>query len=286
MQFGRFGSVVDADIKGFFNHLDHNILLDMIAQRVDDKRFLRLIGKWLKAGILEEDGCIDYPEEGTPQGGSISPILANIYLHYAIDDWFERVVKPNCRGEAIITRYADDFVCAFQYRSDAELFYRELPKRLAQFNLQVAEDKTQCMRFSRFEPTLENRFTFLGFEFYWGEDKGGKRRLFRRTARKKLQATKNDYSEFIRKNRHMRTPVLLDKLSEKLRGHYNYFGVVGNLDDVYAVYFHAVGMLYKWLNRRSGRKSMTWEKLKRVMAYRHLAKPVCRAIVRTKRVWL
>ena len=130
LQFGRYGHVVEADIKGFFNHIDHDILLDMITQRVDDKRFIRLIAKWLKAGILEEDGSIEYPEEGTPQGGSISPILANIYLHFAIDDWFEKCVKPRCDGDAMICRYADDFVCAFQYASDAEKFFKVLPKRL------------------------------------------------------------------------------------------------------------------------------------------------------------
>lgn len=285
MQFGRFGYVVEADIKGFFNHIDHEVLLEFIAQRVDDKRFLRLISKWLKAGILEEDGSIEYPEEGTPQGGSISPILANIYLHHVIDEWFEKVVKPACDGEAIICRYADDFVCAFQYSRDADRFFKVLPKRLEKYNLQVAEEKTQRIRFSRFEPTLKNRFTFLSFEFYWNTDKGGKARLFRRTARKRRQATKQMYSEFIKKSRHMRTPKLLDKLTQKLRGHYNYFGAVGNMSDLYDVYHHAVGMLYKWLNRRSGRKSLTWAKLKRLIAYRQLAVPVCRAIPSTQRVW-
>lgn len=286
LQFGRCGYVVEADIKGFFNHIDHDILLDMITQRVDDKPFIRLISKWLKAGILEEDGTLDYPEEGTPQGGSISPILANIYLHYAIDDWFVKEVKPHCQGDVVMCRYADDFVCAFQSRADAQLFYSELPKRLAQFNLQVAEEKTHCLRFSRFQPTLKNRFSFLCFEFYWGNDKSGIARVTRRTARKKLNATKEDYSQFIKKNRHLRTPLLLDKLTMKLRGHYNYFGVLGNLDDIYAVYSHVVNKLYKWLNRRSGRKSMTWAKLKRVIAYRALAKPVCKAIIRANRVWL
>ncbi len=202
LNYGRCGYVVEADIKGFFNHIDHDILLDMISQRVDDKRFIRLINKWLKANVLEEDGTLTQPEEGTPQGGSVSPILANIYLHYALDDWFARVVKPHCTGDVMVCRYADDFVCAFQYKRDAELFYQELPRRLAQFNLEVAEDKTQCLRFSRFEPTLKNRFAFLGFEFHWRNDSKGIARVFRRTARKKLQETQKLYSEFIRKNRH------------------------------------------------------------------------------------
>ncbi|MFT5085376.1 MAG: RNA-directed DNA polymerase [Lentisphaeria bacterium] len=284
MQFGRFGYVVEADIKGFFNNIDHDILLEFIALRVDDKRFLRLISKWLKAGILEENGEIQYPDEGTPQGGSISPISANIYLHYVIDEWFEHVVKPSCEGDAIICRYADDFVCAFQYAKDADRFYDVLPKRLEKYNLEVATEKTNRIRFSRFEPSLKNTFTFLSFEFYWSYDKAGKARLFRRTSRKRLQSIKNDLSEYIKKNRHKRTPVLLDKLTQKLRGHYNYFGVVGNLDDLFTVYFHAVGKLYKWLNRRSGRKSMTWKKLKRVIAYRNLVRPVCKAPTKRMKV--
>ena len=286
LQFGRFGYVVEADIKGFFGHIDHKILLEFIERRVADKRFIRLIAKWLKAGILEEDGQVVHPEEGTPQGGSVSPILANIYLHYVIDEWFEEVVKSHCDGEAIICRYADDFVCAFQYSRDADRFYKVLPKRLEKFNLQVAKDKTMRIRFSRFQPGLKNRFAFLSFEFYWSKDKAGKLRLFRRTARNRLQSTKRDYSEFIKKSRHLRTPELIDKLTQKLRGHYNYFGAVGNHNDLYRVYFDAVGMLYKWLNRRSGRKSMTWAKLKRMIAFRALAKPVCKAIVRSNRVWL
>jgi group II intron reverse transcriptase/maturase len=278
--------VVEADIKGFFNHIDHEVLLDFIAQRVNDKRFIRLIGKWLKAGILEEDGQIHHPEEGTPQGGSVSPILANIYLHYVLDVWFEEVVRPHCAGEAIMCRYADDFVCCFQFAKDAKRFYKVLPKRLKMYNLEVAPEKTNLIRFSRFHPGLKHRFEFLSFEFYWKEDKAGTTRVFRRTGRKRLQSTKNDYSTYIREHRHWRTPILLDRLTQKLRGHYNYFGVVGNLDDLYTVYFHAVGMLYKWLNRRSGRKSVTWGRLKRLIAYRELARPVCVGIKRSRRIWL
>jgi len=216
LQYGRFGYVVEADIQGFFNHIDHKILLEFITRRVDDKRFIRLLSKWLKAGILEEDGSINYPQSGTPQGGSISPILANIYLHYVIDEWFETVVKPNCQGEAILCRYADDFVCAFQYSRDADRFYKVLPKRLGKYNLQVAPEKTKRIRFTRFQPDLKNRFTFLSFEFYWESDKKGKPRLFRRTARKRMQSTKNDYSDYIKKSRHMKTPLLINKLNQKL----------------------------------------------------------------------
>jgi group II intron reverse transcriptase/maturase len=285
MQFGRFGYVVEADIKGFFNHIDHDKLLEMMAQRVDDKRFLRLINKWLKAGILEEDKSIHYPEEGTPQGGSVSPILANIYLHNAIDEWFEKVVKPRCEGDAIICRYADDFVCAFQYARDAERFYKVLSKRLEKFNLEVAKDKTNILRFSRFQPGLENRFCFLSFEFYWDSDTKGKPRLFRRTGRKKLQTTKREIAEYIKENRHMKTSLLLKSLARKLRGHYNYFGVIGNLAGLHAVLGQVMEQLHKWLNRRSGRRSFTWERLKHYLTFTPLPAPVCSAKQALTKVW-
>jgi RNA-directed DNA polymerase len=285
MQFGKFGYVVEADIKGFFNHIDHDLLLELLAQRIDDKRFLRLIRKWLKAGILEEDKSIQYPEEGTPQGGSISPILANIYLHHAIDEWFENVVKPHCKGEAIICRYADDFVCAFQYAKDAERFYRVLAKRLKKYNLEVAEEKTNLLRFSRFQPGLKKRFNFLSFEFCWSSDTQGKPRLFRRTERKRLQTAKRKLTEYIKENRHMKTSSLLNSLIRKLRGHYQYFGVVGNLASLYRVYNDVMNLLYKWLNRRSGRKSCTWERLKYIISYNPLPVPVCSARPAKARVW-
>ena len=285
MQFGRFSYVVEADIKGFFNHLDHDHLLAMIAQRVDDKRFIRLIGKWLKAGILEEEGDITYPEEGTPQGGSVSAVLANIYLHYVLDDWFQKDVKPRCEGEAIMCRYADDLVCCFQYARDAERFYSVLPKRLGRFNLEVAPEKTQILRFSRFQPGIEHQFSFLSFEFYWSKDKSGKARLFRRTARKKLQSVRRDLKAYVKENRHMKTQQLLIKLTQKLRGHYNYFGVVGNLGDLWQVRSHVVKLLYKWLNRRSGRKSLTWDALNRLLLLKPLPKPECKVVVAQRSEW-
>ena len=141
LQFGRNGYVVEADIKGYFDTIDHDWLLRMLAERIDDKLFLGLIDSWLKAGILERDGEVIHPQTGTPQGGVVSPVLANVYLHFVLDLWFEKVVKRNCPGQAHIIRFADDFVCTFQYQRDARRFYRVLPKRLAKFGLQVAPEK-------------------------------------------------------------------------------------------------------------------------------------------------
>ena len=184
---GTYGYVVEADIKGFFDNMDHNWIIETLKQRIDDKAFLNLILKWLKAGILDTDGKIIDPESGTPQGGIVSPILANVYLHFALDLWFEKCVKKNCKGEAMLVRYADDFVCAFRYHEDAKKFYKELPERLQKFSLDVAPEKTQMMRFSRFHPSKQRKITFLGFEIYWFYDRRGQPCVMQRTAPKKLQ---------------------------------------------------------------------------------------------------
>ncbi len=208
LQYGRYGHIVEADIKGFFDNMDHDWLLEMLALRIDDRAFLNLIRKWLKAGILETDGKIIDPDTGTPQGGVVSPILANVYLHYALDLWFEKVVKKYSRGEAMICRYADDFVCAFRFKDDAERFYRELPKRLEKFNLRVAPEKTQIIRFSRFDTGMERRFSFLGFELYWYPDRKGTPRVMRRTARNRLQRACRHIKEWIKENRNLKGPTI------------------------------------------------------------------------------
>ena len=265
LQFGRYGYVVEADIKGFFDHIDHEWLLRMLKERVDDKPLLGLIETWLKAGILERDGTILHPHSGTPQGGVISPVLANLYLHYVLDLWFEKRVKPNSEGQAHITRFADDFVCAFQYRGEAEWFYEALPKRLQEFGLQVAQDKTKIHRFSRFHPTRKRRFTFLGFEFYWEADTKGVARVWRRTSRKKLQSGIQACKEWLKANRNLRLPELLKTMKRKVRGHYNYFRAIGNVTSLWTYHKAVTELLYKWLNRRSQRRSLTWEKLNRLL---------------------
>ena len=222
LQYGCYGYIVEADIKGFFDTIDHDWLLDMLAQRIDDQAFLHLIRKWLKAGILDTDGKILDPETGTPQGGVISPILANVYLHYALDLWFEKGVKKHARGEAMMCRYADDFVCAFRFKDDAENFYRVLPERLGKFGLEVAPEKTQILRFSRFHPGMKRGFTFLGFEFYWLPDRQGEMRVTRRTSRNKLQGACRRIKEWIRDNRHLKgicanLRQVLEKQSERLQ---------------------------------------------------------------------
>lgn len=274
LQYGSYGYLVEADIKGFFDHMDHDWLLQMLQQRIDDRAFLNLIRKWLKAGILETDGSIVHPETGTPQGGIVSPVLANVYLHYALDLWFEKVVKPQCGGDAMICRYADDWVCAFRYRDDAERFYRVLPKRLEKFHLEVAPEKTKTLRFSRFHPSMKRRFTFLGFEFYWKEDRKGVPRVMRRTSRKKLQAASRRIKEWIRKNRHLPGRDFFKGLNARLRGHYNYYGIRGNSRSLKRYFDWAMACAFKWLNRRGGkRRSWTWGLFNQVLDRVGIARP-------------
>src|SRR5919204_2626839 len=203
LQYGRYGYLIEADVQGFFDHMDHTWLLAMLRRRIDDRAFLHLFRKLLKAGILDTDGQVVHPETGTPQGGTVSPVLANVYLHYALDLWFEKVVNPHCRGEVLLCRYADDWVCAFRLQEDAERFFRVLPKRLAKFHLQVAPEKTHLCRFSRFHPSKKRRFTFLGFEFFWTPDRHGVARVMRRTARTKRQAACQRLTEWSKHHRHL-----------------------------------------------------------------------------------
>lgn len=274
LQFGKFGYIVEADIKGFFDHMDHEWLLRMLGERVDDKAFLNLIRKWLKAGVLETDGKVIHPDSGTPQGGVISPVLANIYLHFALDLWFEKVVKRHSPGDALMIRYADDFVCAFRYRNDATQFYRALPERLEKFKLEIAPEKSGMMRFSRFHPGIRRRFTFLGFETFWKIDLKGKPRVMQRTARKKLQAACRRIKEWIKQNRHLKGKYFIDALNRRLRGHYNYYSVVGNLRSLWRFYGWAIECSFKWLNRRGGkRKSFTWKAFARAIERLGIAKP-------------
>lgn len=271
---GRYGYIVEADIQSFFDHLDQDQLLARLAQRIDDRAFLNLIRKWLKAGILDTDGTILDPETGTPQGGVISPMLANGYLHHALDLWFETVVKQHVRGEAMRCRYADDFVCAFRFRDDAESFYRVLPKRLGKFGLEVAPEKTQVLRFSRFHPSMKRRFTFLGFEFYWSPDRQGERRVKRRTSRKRLQGACRRIKDWIKANRHLKGKQFIQELNRRLRGHYNDYGLRGNSKSLYRFYQWAVPCAFKWLNRRGGkRQSLTWKAFARALDRLGIALP-------------
>lgn len=256
---GVYRWVVEADIKGFFDHIDHGWLCRMMEERIDDPRLIRLIRKWLKAGVLE-DSRVTRSEEGTPQGGVISPLLANIYLHFVQDLWIRKVITKESRGRVLFRRYADDSIVCFERREDAERYLRALPGRLAKFNLELAEGKTALTKFNRWEPETSGKFTFLGFDFYWqGTRKNPLHRIVRRrTTAKKFRASLQAMKEWLIKARGFPLSAIVTTLGRKLQGYWNYYGVIGNSERL-THYGHEVkGLVFKWLNRRSQRKSYTW----------------------------
>jgi RNA-directed DNA polymerase len=214
-----------------------------------------------------------YPETGSPQGGIISPILANVYLHYALDLWFQKVVAPQCSGEACLIRFADDFVCAFEKGTEAQQFYQALGTRLGKFGLELSAEKTQIVPFSVNDRSGETSFDFLGFEFRWGKDRKGKPHVMRRTARKSLRKSLVRFKEWCRENRHLRMSEIFKRLNTKLRGYYNYYGVHGNIEGLKEFYHAAVQLLWKYLNQRSQRHSINWVGFKQLAEVFRIEKP-------------
>lgn len=263
--YGRHEFVFEADIKGCFEHIQWDWLLRMLGQRVQDGALLKLVSRWLRAGILEEDGRLVQPESGTPQGGVISPVLANVYLHYVLDLWFERRVKKHSKGGCELFRYADDFVVAFGWRHEAETFERELKSRLAHFGLEVAPDKTQTLRFGRHGGGHNGRFDFLGFEFRWEKSRAGRPVVKRRTSPKKLRAAVARFTDWIRTHRHDPVRELMETVRRKYRGHENYYGLIGNSESLKQFTWQTRRVLFGWLNRRSQRRSHTWTRFERLL---------------------
>jgi RNA-directed DNA polymerase len=272
-QFGRNNVVVEADITGFFDNSEHGWLVRMLEERIEEGAFLRLIKKWLKAGVLDTDGQVLHPATGTPQGGSISPILANVYWHYALDLWFHKVVKPRCWGEACLIRYADDFVCAFPHQGDAERFYQELAQRLSKFGLEGSADKTRGIPLSRHQALGHTSFDFLGFEFRWGQDRTGKPHLKRRTSRKKLRNSLKRVTDWCKEKCRYRRKALFRELNAKLRGYYHYSGVKGNSARLCEFFTCAMRILFRWLNRRSQRRSYTWAGFRTLLHHFRVERP-------------
>lgn len=264
---GKISYIVDADIKGFFDHVDHQSLLKFIGHRIKDPNIHQLIVRILKSGGMYK-GEFFYTTEGTPQGGVVSPILGNIYLHYALDLWFEKVVRKHCRGEAYMVRYCDDFVCCFQYKTDAERFYLALIQRLKKFNLEIAEEKTKIIEFGRFArtqckkhgKTKPETFDFLGFTHYCSQGQNGQFRMKRKTSRKKFKASLLRCKEWIKFRRNWPAKDLIDELTVKLNGYYRYYGITDNSSMIELFYYKTTQILFKWLNRRSQRKSFGWDK--------------------------
>lgn len=269
----RIGWVVEIDIKSFYDTLDHEWMLRMVEQRVSDRAFLNLIGKWLRAGIMEEDGQVVHPATGTPQGGIISCVLANIYLHYVLDSWFEKQFKTTCRGDAQLHRYADDTVAVFQYHGEAVRYFEAVQERLRMFGLNIAPEKSFIKVFSRFRKRECERFDFLGFEYRWGKTRNGVDAIKLRTSRKKLRKSLSEFREWMREHRNKRLRWLFDKVTSKLLGYYNYYGVMGNSPSLKTVRKEVINMICYWLNRRSQRKSYNRQQFRQMFEYYTLPWP-------------
>lgn len=270
---GSYNYIVEADSRSFFDNIDHIWLIRMLRERIKDNAFLGLIKKWLKAGVLGTDGMVINPQTGSPQGSIISPILANIYLHYSLDLWFEKVVKKAIKGEVYICRVADDFVCAFRYKEDAEKFYKVIGKRLGKFGLTLAEEKTKILKFSKYDNLRSESFDFVGFEYRWVKSRKGKNIVKRRTSRSKLRKSLIAFKDWCKNNRNKKFKQLIEILNIKFRGYFNYYGVIGNSKGLYDFYNPAIKILYKWLNRRSQRKSFKWEEFNQAIKRYGLIRP-------------
>ena len=267
--------VVEADIRSFFDTVEHERLMEFLAHRIADPRILRLVKRFLKAGVLE-DGAVRATQEGTPQGGVISPLLANVYRHYTLDLWFTKAFVKVCRGRARLIRYADDFVACFEYEADARRYRRELEARLARFGLAVEPTKTKVLAFG---PSAAYRmrkagrgkpdtFDFLGFTHYCSRSRTGRRfRMKRSTARKKFRAKLTALDEWLRQRRTtMRTRELWATFRQKLEGHFRYYGVTDNYRALVRFAHAAERLRFQWLNRRGGQRRLTWAK------FAHLAR--------------
>ena len=264
----RGGWILEVDIQRFFDTLDHGHLREALARRIGDSSLIRYVGKWLNAGVMEGLN-LHYPDAGTPQGGVISPILANVYLHEVLDLWFEQQVKPRLKGRAVLVRYADDFIIVFEQEGDARKVQEVLPKRFGKYGLTLHPEKTKLVRFTRSSSKSEKdddgrpeSFDFLGFTHHWARSMNGYWVVMLKTAKSRFSGAVRRIHEWCRQNRHLPIADQRASLTRKLRGHFNYFGVVGNATALWR-FSHAVyGSWRSWLNRRSQRARVTWQRMR------------------------
>jgi group II intron reverse transcriptase/maturase len=272
----NIGWIVDADVSGFFDNLDHKLLREFIKRRVNDGGMLRLIGKWLKAGVLEEE-VLTYPEKGTPQGGVVSPMLANIFLHYVLDEWFVKDVKPRMKGRCFLIRFADDFVIGCEWEEDARRILEVLAKRFARFGLTIHPQKTALVMFKRppsNEPKSGNgTFDFLGFTHFWAKSRRGNWVIKRKTATKRLRRAMKSLWQWCRHHRHLPLKEQHRILCLKLQGHFQYYAIRNNSRLLGKFYRHAQKAWRYWLSRRSNTSYIRWEKFERLLRTYALPRP-------------
>jgi RNA-directed DNA polymerase len=267
MQEG-IGWIVDADVSGYFDSIDRTRLQEVLRRRVNDGRIRRLIGKWLRAGVME-DGEWHHPETGVVQGGVISPVLANIFLHHVLDDWFEREVRPRMKGRCFLLRFADDFVIGCELETDARRIMTVLPKRFARFGLTIHPTKTALIAFRKpnarqASANGNGTFDFLGFTHYWTQSRRGFWVIKRRTARKRLRRTKKSLWRWCRHHRHAPLTYQYQMLGLKLRGHFRYYGIRGNFRLLEDVRRYAEKAWRYWLSRRSSKSTIGWEQFQQL----------------------
>jgi len=274
------GWILDVDVQKFFDTLDHGCLRDLLRRRVRDGVLLRLIGKWLNAGVLE-DGQLFHPDEGTPQGGVISPLLANIYLHYVLDEWTEQWVAPRLQRGVFLIRYADDFVLGFRCEADARRVLDWLPQRFSEYGLTIHPDKTRLVRFrprvrgrKRSESDLPWTFDFLGFTHYWALSRKRRWVVKQKTASDRFTRAVKKIALWCRQHRHMKIREQHAKLSEKVRGHYAYYGITGNSRSLSGFQTRVIRVWKKWLNRRNRERKWNWLKHNRMLERYPLPPPI------------
>ncbi len=277
------GWILDVDIRKFFDTIDHSHLRVFLKRRVRDGVLLRLIDKWLNAGVLE-DGCITHPETGSPQGGVVSPLLSNLFLHYVLDEWFEQEVRPRLKGQSFLIRYADDFVMGFSHEGDARRVLEVLPKRFAKYGLTIHPDKTRLVPFERPDhgpqQTDTNRrespgtVDLLGFTHFWARSLRGNWVVKRKTSESRFSRALKSISQWCRSNRHRPMAAQHQTLCQKLRGHFAYYGITGNSVALSRFRWFVIGIWRKWLSRRRRKGTIPWDQFYRMLGRYPLPPPV------------
>ena len=272
--------ILDADVRGFFDHLDHEWIMRFVGSRIKDPNILRLLKKMLKGGIME-NCIISETEEGSGQGSVCSPVIANIYMHYVLVWWFKERVEPRLRGYGGLVVYADDFVCCFQNKDEAEEFYKHLKKRMMHFGLELEESKTRLIEFGRFAERDRNKrgegkpeaFTFLGFTHYCSHSRNGRFRVKRKTSKKKFAKKCKEINQKIKAMRTWEIEKIFRQMNQILVGYYHYYGITDNYNSMAKMRTGVIRMLFYWLNRRSQKKSYNWQGFNELLRQFPLAKP-------------
>ena len=263
--------IVEADIKGFFDNVNHEWLIKFLEETIGDKNFLRYIKRFLVAGYMEDMKYYE-TDKGTPQGGLISPILANVYLHYVLDLWIEKFIKPRCKGEIYYVRYADDFIVMFQYEDEAKYFLEVLEKRLNKFNLELEKSKTRILPFGRFKGNKDN-FDFLGFTFYNGKTTTGKYRPIIKSSKKKLKQKKQNVKKWFHEKMHEPILEVGETLKKKIIGHYTYYGISGNYIAILGFYKYIKYTWFNTLKKRGQKNKIKYQDFLRIWNWLKIPEP-------------